>query len=232
MRVLLVEDDARLGPLLARGLRGAGHAVDPTGTAHEARWLAGVNAYDVLLLDVLLPDGDGRSLLADLRAAGNWTPCLLLTALNAVSDRVRGLDLGADDYLVKPFAFDELLARMRAVERLGPVPRPVRIEVGSLVVDPSSREVTVGGRPIALSAREYAVLELLARRRGEVLDRATILEHVWDWAYDGGSNVIDVHVHVLRTKLAAVPGAPVIDTVRGAGYVLRDLAARPSTVPA
>jgi two-component system OmpR family response regulator len=221
MRVLLLEDDLRLGPLLARGLRAAGHAVDPAAGVEDARWLASVNEYDVLVLDIVVPDGDGMSLCAELRAAGNWTPCLLLTALDGVADRVRGLDVGADDYLVKPFAFEELLARMRAVGRRGPVPRPVTIEVGSLRVDPAAREVTVAGRQVPVSSREFALLELLARRAGQVLDRATILEHVWDWAYEAGSNVVDVHVHGLRAKLAAYPGAPAIETVRGAGYVLR-----------
>ena len=224
MRVLLLEDDARLGPLVTRGLREAGHAVDPATTVEEARWLAGENTYDVLVLDIMVPDGDGLDLTAELRAAGNWTPCLLLTARDAVADRVRGLDVGADDYLVKPFAFDELLARMRAIGRRGPVPRPVALQVGALRVDPARREVTVRGEPVPVSAREFALLELLARRSGQVLDRATILEHVWDWAYDGASNVVDVHVHGLRSKLAGFAGAPAIDTVRGAGYVLRTTA--------
>jgi two-component system OmpR family response regulator len=221
MRVLLLEDDARLGPLLTRGLRAEGHAVDCVTTTEEARWLAGENGYDVLVLDIVLPDGDGLSLTSALRAAGNWTPTLLLTARDAIADRVRGLDVGADDYLVKPFAFEELLARMRALERRVPAPRPTAIEVGALRVDPARRVVTVGGTRVPVSAREFAVLELLARRADEVLDRSTILEHVWDWAYDGASNVVDVHIHALRSKLSGFSGAPVIETVRGAGYVLR-----------
>ena len=221
MRMLLLEDDARLGPLLTRGVRAAGHAVDPASTIEEARWLASVNPYDVLVLDVLVPDGDARDLLGELRAAGNWTPCLLLTALGDTGDRVRGLDVGADDYVVKPFELDELLARLRAVGRRGPVPRPTSLRVGRLVVDPAARRATVDGDPVALSALEFTLLELFARREGEVLDRGAILDHVWDWAYEGASNVVDVHVHALRTKLAAFPGAPAIETVRGAGYVLR-----------
>jgi two-component system OmpR family response regulator len=221
MRILLLEDDARLGPLLARGLRAEGYAVDPAATVEDARWLAGENAYDVLVLDIMLPDGDGMTLTAHLRDAGNWTPTLLLTARDAVADRVRGLDVGADDYLVKPFAFEELLARLRALERRAPAPRPAAVQVGALRVDPARREVTVEGRRVPVSAREFALLELLARRADQVLDRGTILEHVWDWAYDGVSNVVDVHIHALRSKLAEFPGAPAIETVRGAGYVLR-----------
>jgi two-component system, OmpR family, response regulator len=221
MRVLLLEDDARLGPLVARGLRRGGHAVDPAATLEEARWLASVNPYDVFVLDVLVPDGDARDLVADLRAAGNWTPCLLLTALGDTSDRVRGLDAGADDYVIKPFELEELLARMRAVGRRGPVPRPTSLHVGALVVDPAAHRATVAGDAVPLSGLEFALLELLARRQDEVLDREAILDHVWDWAYESGSNVVDVHVHALRAKLAAFPDAPPIETVRGAGYVLR-----------
>jgi two-component system OmpR family response regulator len=222
MRLLLLEDDARLGPLLTRGLRDEGHAVDPVTTIEDARWLASQNSYGVLVLDIVLPDGDGLALTAELRAAGNWTPTLLLTARDAISDRVRGLDVGADDYLVKPFAFEELLARIRALERRAPAPRPSTLTVGTLRIDPARREVAVGGDRVPVSAREFAVLELLARRADEVLDRTTILEHVWDWAYDGASNVVDVHIHALRSKLSGFPGAPAIETVRGAGYVLRD----------
>jgi two-component system OmpR family response regulator len=227
MRVLLLEDDLRLGPLVTRGLRAEGHAVDPATSIEDARWLATQNEYDVLVLDIVLPDGDGMDLCAELRASGNWTPCLLLTARSAVADRVRGLDVGADDYLVKPFAFEELLARVRSIGRRGAVPRPAVIEVGRLRIDPAGREVTVDGAAVDVPGRDFALLELLARRAGSVLDRETILEHVWDWAYDGASNVVDVHIHGLRSRLAAHPGAPVIETVRGAGYVLRaDPAAR------
>jgi two-component system, OmpR family, response regulator len=228
MRVLLLEDDRRLGPLVTRGLRAEGHAVDPATTIEEARWLATENHYDVLVLDIMVPDGDGLALCEELRAAGDWTPCLFLTARDAVADRVRGLDVGADDYVVKPFAFEELVARMRAIARRGPLPRPTIVSVGGLRVDPARREVTVDGAPMEVSSREFSLLELFARHADLVLDRTTILERVWDWAYDGASNVVDVHVHGLRTKLALHPGAPSIDTVRGAGYVLRGPAASPA----
>jgi two-component system OmpR family response regulator len=221
VRVLLLEDDRRLGPLVTRGLRAEGHAVDPATGIEEARWLATENEYDVLVFDIVVPDGDGLDLCAELRQAGNWTPCLLLTARSAVPDRVRGLDVGADDYLVKPFAFDELLARMRAVSRRAPVARPSVIEVGGLRIDPASRLVTVNGTPVELHGREYAILELLARRPGIVIDRATIMAHVWDWAYEGASNVVDVHVHGIRTRLGEHAGCPVIETIRGVGYVLQ-----------
>ena len=219
--MLLLEDDLRLAGLLERGLRGEGHAVDRAGTIEDGRWLATENPYDVLILDVMLPDGDGFGLCADLRAHGVWTPVLLLTARDAVVDRVRGLDVGADDYLVKPFAFPELTARLRALTRRGAPVRPTVVQVGSLAVDPAARSVMIDGRPLDLTAREYALLELFARRAGDVLTRTEILERVWDWAFDGTSNVIDVYVRNLRTKMAEHPTAPRIETVRGLGYVLR-----------
>ena len=221
MRLLLLEDDGRLGPLVAGGLRTEGHAVDHATTIEDARWLATENRYDVLVLDVMIPEGDGFELCRELRAAGNWTPCVMLTARDAIPDRVRGLDVGADDYLVKPFAFDELLARLRALQRRGAPPRPAVLTVDTLAVDPASREAWVDGALVPLSTREFALLELFARHPGEVLDRTTILERVWDWAFESASNVVDVHVHSLRTKLGLHQDAPTIETVRGAGYVLR-----------
>jgi len=221
MRLLLMEDDDRLAGLLARGLRTEGHAVDRAASIEDGRWLATENPYDVLIFDVMLPDGDGFSLCSDLRGAGTWTPVLLLTARDAVSDRVRGLDVGADDYLVKPFAFPELTARLRALARRGASERPTILAVGSLVLDPAARSVAIDDRPLGLTAREYALLELFVRRAGDVLTRTEILERVWDWAYDGTSNVIDVYVRNLRTKMAGSPSAPRIETVRGTGYVLR-----------
>jgi two-component system OmpR family response regulator len=227
MRLLLMEDDDRLAGLLARGLKGEGHAVDRAGTIEDGRWLATENPYDVLIFDVMLPDGDGFSLCGDLRASGTWTPVLMLTARDAVSDRVRGLDVGADDYLVKPFAFPELTARLRALARRGASERPAILQVGSLTLDPAGRSVSVDGQHLELTAREFAILELFVRRAGDVLSRTEILERVWDWAYDGTSNVIDVFVRNLRGKLARFPSAPRIETVRGMGYVLRSGPARP-----
>jgi two-component system OmpR family response regulator len=221
MRLLLMEDDDRLAGLLARGLQAEGHAVDRAGSIEDGRWLATENPYDVLIFDVMLPDGDGFSLCADLRGAGTWTPVLMLTARDAINDRVRGLDVGADDYLVKPFAFPELTARLRALARRGAVERPTILSVGSLVLDPAARSVSIGDRQLELTAREYALLELFVRRAGDVLTRTEILERVWDWAYDGTSNVIDVYVRNLRGKMAGPPATPRIETVRGIGYVLR-----------
>ncbi len=221
MRLLLMEDDARLAGLLRRGLQAEGHAVDLAASVQDGRWLATENPYDALVFDVMLPDGDGFALCADIRRAGIWTPVLMLTARDAVSDRVRGLDVGADDYLVKPFAFAELTARLRALARRGAPERPTTLAAGTLTIDPASRAVEVDGRPVSLSAREYALLELFVRRAGDVLTRTEIIERVWDWAYDGTSNVVDVYVRYLRAKLAPHPSAPRIETARGVGYVLR-----------
>jgi two-component system OmpR family response regulator len=226
MRVLLVEDDPRLAGLLQRGLRGEGYAVDISGTVDEGRWLARENPYDALIFDVMLPDGDGFGLCRELRQAGNWTPVLMLTARDAVADRVQGLDAGADDYLVKPHSFDELAARVRALIRRGARERPAILSVGSLRLDPASRLVTAAGRQLELTPKEFALLELFMRHPGEVLTRREILDHVWDWAYDGTSNVVDVYVRYLRQKLGdGVPGQPAIEAVRGVGYSLRESAA-------
>jgi two-component system OmpR family response regulator len=225
MRLLLVEDDPRLAGLLQRGLRGEGYAVDVSGTVDEGRWLAKENPYDALIFDVMLPDGDGFGLCRELRQAGDWTPVLMLTARDAVADRVQGLDAGADDYLVKPHSFDELAARVRALIRRGARERPAVLRVGTLTLDPASRTVTADGRRVELTTKEFALLELFMRRPGEVLPRREILDHVWDWAYDGTSNVIDVYVRYLRQKLGNAPGQPVIEAVRGVGYSLREAAA-------
>jgi two-component system OmpR family response regulator len=221
MRVLLLEDDTRLAGLLQRGLQEEGHAVDLAATVEDGRWLATENPYDALVFDVMLPDGDGFALCAEIRGAGIWTPVLMLTARDAVGDRVQGLDVGADDYLVKPFAFEELTARLRALARRGAPERPTILTAGTLTIDPAARVVEVDGRPVSLTAREYALLDLFVRRAGDVLTRTEIIERVWDWAYDGTSNVVDVYVRYLRTKLAAHPTAPRIETARGVGYVLR-----------
>jgi two-component system OmpR family response regulator len=221
MRLMLLEDDIRLAGLLQRGLRAEGHAVDVAARVEDGRWLATENPYDALVFDVMLPDGDGFALCAEIRRAGIWTPVLMLTARDAIGDRVRGLDVGADDYLVKPFAFAELTARLRALVRRGAPERPTILSAGTLTVDPATRAVEVNGRPLSLSPREHALLELFVRRAGDVLTRTEIIERVWDWAYDGTSNVVDVYVRYLRAKLAAHPSAPRIETARGVGYVLR-----------
>jgi two-component system, OmpR family, response regulator len=177
--------------------------------------------YDTIVLDVGLPDGDGIDLCAALRDGGVWAPILVLTAHAEIRDRVRGLDSGADDYLAKPFAFDELIARVRALLRRGQVERPSILTVGSMRLDPATRRVSVDRQPLPITGRAFAILELLARRQGQLVTRAEIMEHVWDWAWDGVSNVIDVHVSALRAILREAPSAPVIETVRGAGFLLR-----------
>ncbi len=221
MKVLILEDDVRLAALVARGLRREGHAIDAAGTVEDAEWMMAESVYDVLLLDVMLPDGDGFSLCGRLRTAGNWTPVLMLTARDAVADRVRGLDVGADDYLVKPFAFAELLARLRALARRGSTERPTALTSGDLTLDPASHEVKVGALPITLTSREFALLEYLMRHENEVMTRSRIIEEVWDWAFEGNPRIIDVYVRTLRSRLGAGRSIPRIETVRGSGYVLR-----------
>jgi len=221
MRLLVVEDDARLADQLRRGLRADGYAVDVCASATDARWFASENEYDAVILDIGLPDGDGFEVCEDLRRAERWAPILMLTARDAVADRVRGLDVGADDYVLKPFSFSELSARIRALIRRGAPERPADIRVGSLELSRAHRTVHVAGRPLALSVREFALLELLMRHADEVLTRTEIIEHVWDWAYDGTSNVVDWYVMTLRQRLGDEPSAPRIETVRGVGYVLR-----------
>ena len=221
MKVLLLEDDVRLSGLLLRGLRREGHAVDHAATIEDGRWMATESTYDAMIFDVTLPDGDGYALCADLRAAGTWTPVLFLTARGAVDDRVRGLDVGGDDYVVKPFAFSELLARLRALARRGAVERPVQLTLGDLEVDPVAHRAVAGGRSLVLTAREFALLEFFMRRPDSVLSRSTILEQVWDWAFDGSPRIIDVYVRTLREQLQEGRDRPQIETIRGAGYVLR-----------
>jgi two-component system OmpR family response regulator len=221
MRVLLIEDDQRLTTALRESLRSEGYAVDVAGTAEDGRWMATEVPYDTIVLDVGLPDGDGIDLCAALRDGGVWAPILVLTAHAEIRDRVRGLDSGADDYLAKPFSFDELIARVRALLRRGQVERPSILTVGSMRLDPATRRVSVDRQPLPITGRAFAILELLARRKGQLVTRAEIMEHVWDWAWDGVSNVIDVHVSALRAILREAPSAPVIETVRGAGFLLR-----------
>lgn len=229
MKVLLLEDDTRLSGLLLRGLRREGHAVDHAATIEDGRWMATESAYDAMVFDVMLPDGDGYALCAELRAAGHWTPVLFLTARGDVDDRVRGLNVGGDDYVVKPFAFAELLARLRALARRGAVERPVRLTLGDLEVDPVAHRAVAGGRSLLLTAREFALLEFFVRQPDTVLSRSTILENVWDWAFDGSPRIIDVYVRTLREELGTGRDRPRIETIRNAGYVMRPPDSRRAT---
>ena len=221
MRVLIVEDDAKTAGLLERGLREEGHAVDVARTGEDAVWMGQVTEYDAIVLDLLLPGIDGTSVCRRWRENGVWAPVLMLTALDAVDDRVAGLDAGADDYLAKPFAFAELLARLRALARRGVRERPPVVEVGDLRLDPATRRVWRGEVEIELSAKEFALLEAFMRRPGEVLSRLELLEHAWDHAYETRSNVVDVYVRYLRLKLDRPFGRSSIETVRGVGYRLK-----------
>jgi two-component system OmpR family response regulator len=220
MRLLLAEDDLKLARALDRGLRRAGYGVDVAHDGDAALLNARVYDYDAVVLDVMLPARDGFDVCRALRDERRWTPVLLLTARDQVADRIHGLDAGADDYLVKPFDFGELLARLRALTRRGPSPRPPALTVGDLRVDPATRRVTLAGEPVELTAREFAVLEHMARRPGEVVSRTDLLDHVWDENFVGSTNVVDVYVGYLRAKLERPFGRKLIHTVRGAGYRL------------
>ena len=221
MRILVVEDEVKMAGLLKRGLEEEGYAVDVANTGANGLWAATENEYDALVLDLMLPDVSGLDVCRRLRSEGRWMPVLILTARDGVPDRVAGLDAGADDYMVKPFAFSELFARLRALIRRGAGERPAVVTVGDLSLDPASRSVARSGTQIELTAREFALLELLLRHAGEVLTRTRILEHVWDFAYDGGSNVVDVYVRYLREKVDRPFGRRSIETVRGSGYRFR-----------
>jgi DNA-binding response OmpR family regulator len=220
MRLLLVEDEPRLAEVVRRGLIEHSYAVDLAGTSAEALDLATVNEYDAIILDRRLPDGDGAQVAAELRRNGMRTPVLMLTARDTIEERVEGLDLGADDYLVKPFAFPELAARVRALVRRQMPERDPVLSSGKLTLDPAKHAATYAGAPIKLAPREFAVLEYLLRRKGDVVTRAAIEEHSWDGDYDSLSNVIDVYVARLR-QLTGGRRSP-IETVRGVGYRLRD----------
>jgi len=221
MRVLIVEDELRMAGLIRRGLTHEGMAADVAANGHDALVRASAHDYDAVVLDVMLPDVDGFEVCRRLRTGGIWSPVLMLTARDSVEDRVAGLDSGADDYLVKPFAFAELLARLRALARRGETGRPAVLTVGDLRLDPATREVTRDSAPIALSAKEFALLETFMRRPGEVLSRFHLLEHAWDFAYENRSNVVDVYVRRLRRKVDEPFGRQSLETVRGAGYRLR-----------
>lgn len=220
MRLLIAEDDPKLSAALARGLRAEGYAVDVASTGDEAIFNARVYDYDAVILDVMLPGPDGIAVCRTLRENERWSPVLMLTARDGVADRIRGLDGGADDYLVKPFDFGELVARLRALLRRGAPERPAVLIAGDLVIDPASRTVTRAGRLVSLTTREFAVLEFLVRRAGEVVSRTQLLEHVWDQNYDGSGNVVDVYIGYLRRKVEEPFGRALIRTVRGAGYVV------------
>ena len=207
--------------LIRRGLTTEGLAADVAATGEDALWMAQAHDYDAIVLDVMLPGLNGFETCRQLRSKGVWTPVLMLTARDSVEDRVAGLDTGADDYLVKPLAFAELLARLRALARRGELERPAVLEVGDLRLDPGTRDVRRGTSQIHLSAKEFAVLETLMRRPGEVLSRLHLLEHAWDFAYENRSNVIDVYVRRLRRKIDEPFGRRTLETVRGGGYRLR-----------
>jgi two-component system OmpR family response regulator len=221
VRILVVEDELKMARLLKRGLEEAGYSVDIATTAREAVWLGTENPYDAVTLDLMLPDEDGFEVCKKLRENGQWAPVLMLTARSSVADRVRGLDVGADDYLTKPFAFVEFLARLRALMRRGGVEQPVVLAVGGLTLDPATHEVARSGTSINLSSREFSLLEYFMRRAGEVVSRAQLIEQVWDFAYEGDSNVVDVYVRYLREKIDRPFGKNSLMTVRGAGYRLR-----------
>jgi two-component system, OmpR family, response regulator len=222
MRILVVEDEVKMAGLLKRGLEEEGYAVDVHRTGSDALWAGAENPYDAILLDVMLPDVDGFEVCRRLREGGHWAPVLMLTARTAVTDRVAGLDAGADDYLTKPFSFSELFARLRALVRRGAGERPAVLRIGDLALDPASRRVTRGGVAVELTAKELALLEYFMRRPGEVLTRSRIIEHVWDFGFEGDSNVVDVYVRYLREKIDRPFRRDTIETLRGTGYRLRD----------
>ena len=220
MRILVVEDEPKMAALVRRGLIEQGHAADVAGRGEDAVWMAEAHAYDAIVLDVMLPGMSGYDACRRLRGAGVWTPVLMLTARDAVEDRVAGLDAGADDYLTKPFSLAELFARLRALIRRGDVERPTELVVGDLRLDPASRRVWRGQTEVQLSPKEFALLETFMRRPGQVLSRLQLLEHAWDFAYENRSNVVDVYVRYLREKLDRPFARNSLETVRGAGYRL------------
>jgi two-component system OmpR family response regulator len=221
VRALIIEDELRMASLIRRGLAKEGLAVDVATSGEDGLWMAEATDYDVIVLDVMLPGIDGFETCRRLRTNGVWAPVLMLTARDSVEDRVAGLDTGADDYLVKPFAFAELLARLRALARRGEAERPSVLEVGDLRLDPAAHRVSRGSSEIRLSAKEFALLETFMRRADEVLSRYDLLEHAWDFAYENRSNVVDVYVRHLRQKIDEPFGRRSLETVRGAGYRLR-----------
>ena len=221
MRVLVIEDEMRMARLVKRALEEEGHAVDIAGTGPDGLWMATENPYAAIILDVMLPGFDGFELCRRLREAGIWVPVLMLTARDEIGDRVRGLDAGADDYLVKPFSLLELAARLRALARRDDRRRPAVLAEGDLKLDPASKRAWRAGTEIELSPKEFSLLEFFLRNPGSVLSRSQIIEAVWDFAYDGTSNVVDQYVKYLRRKVDTPFGRDDIQTVRGMGYRLR-----------
>ena len=222
MRALVVEDEPKLAGLLKRGLTEDGHVADVAPSGEDAVWMALSAPYDVIVLDVMLPGIDGFATCRELRKREVWTPVLMLTARDAVEDRVEGLDTGADDYLVKPFSFAELVARLRELARRAPVERPSVVAVGDLRLDPAARRAWRGDMELELSAKEFALLELFMRRPGVTLSREHLLEGAWDIAYEHRSNIVDVYVRYLRAKVDRPFDRNAIETVRGTGYRLRE----------
>src|SRR6267154_2732418 len=220
MRLLLVEDDARIARFIAKGLREHSYALDVVSTGEEALYQAAINTYDLAILDVMIPAPDGFAVCRELRKSGQRMPILMLTARDAVEDRISGLDSGADDYLTKPFEFGELLARLRALLRRTGELRPAQISVADLVVDTRGQRVRRKGQLIELTTKEYALIEFLARNEGRVVGRAEIAEHVWDEEFDPFSNLIEVYVNRVRRKIDVPPNKPLLHTRRGAGYIL------------
>jgi len=221
MRILVVEDEAKLGRLLVRGLSEEGHPTDLVETGEDALWMAAVLPYDAILLDVMLPGMDGFATCRELRARGVWTPVLMLTAREAIEDRIEGLDTGADDYLVKPFAFSELLARLRALARRAPAERPTELRVGDLRLDPARHRAWRGETELDLTAKEFVLFEVFMRRPGQTLSRVQLLDAAWDIGFESHSNVVDVYVRYLREKIDRPFGRNSVETVRGVGYRLR-----------
>jgi two-component system, OmpR family, response regulator len=221
VRVLIVEDEVKLAGIIRRGMRERGLSADVATTGEDALWMAAATEYGAIVLDVMLPGIDGVETCRRLRADGVWTPVLMLTARGAVPDRIAGLDGGADDYLVKPFDFEELLARLRALVRRAPAERPPVLEVGALRLDPAARRVWRAGEEIELPPKEFALLEAFMRHPGVALSRFRLLEHAWDGEYENRSNVVDVGVKSLRDRIDRPFGGDSIETVRGVGYRLR-----------
>ena len=220
MRVLVVEDEVKIARAIRRGLEHEGYATDVATTGQDAIHQTTEHHYDAVVLDVKIPAPDGFAVCRQMRARNQWAPVLMLTARDSVDDRIQGLDAGADDYLIKPFAFGELLARLRALLRRAPAERPAILRAGDVTLDPAAHAVTWAGKPVELTGREFALLEFLMRHTGQVLTRTAMLEHVWGPGYDGDSNVVDVYIGYLRRKLDGPPGAPLIKTMRGVGYIL------------